>query len=458
MKKMFLPKLLVFSGLFALLFEGCRKQDILMPPTPDVNSTIPKSSPAEEDGAVRYDSHLVQSWYSLVLRLIKETPGHTPPIAARSFGYAGVALYESVLGQTPQHHSLAGQLNGLGSLPLRTFGNSYVAPLTANAALARILRKLFPNASAANLEKIDVLEAGNEKMYSPGNSEVLVSRSKNYGYSIADAVFNWSLSDGGYEAYVHNFPTDYHSPSGVGKWTPTPPLFQSAMLPYWGKNRTMLVSDGAGAVDPPVPPLFSAASNSPFYQAAYEVYQTGKNLDEEQKNIGLYWSDGAGTFTPPGHNIAIALQLIRNFHLNLYQAILMLAKIGIALNDVGIVCWRAKYQYNLLRPVSYINLYIDASWKPLIATPPFPSYTSGHSSFSAATATLLTNAFGGSVAFVDNTKESDGFGVRSFTNIKAYAQEAALSRLYGGIHYSFDNENGFDCGERVAMNVEQLRW
>jgi hypothetical protein len=197
---------------------------------------------------------------------------------------------------------------------------------------------------------------------------------------------------------------------------------------------------------------------SSFYQAAYEVYETGKNLSDEQKMIALYWDDGAGTFTPPGHNIAIALQLIGNLQLSLKQSATLLAKIGIALNDAAIVCWRSKYQHNLIRPVSYINQYIDASWTPLITTPPFPSYISGHSSFSAAAAGILTAELGNGIAFADSSKVADGFTPRSFNNSNAYAQEAVVSRLYGGIHYYFDNEEGDNCGKKIAGNVVQLQW
>ncbi len=156
--------------------------------------------------------------------------------------------------------------------------------------------------------------------------------------------------------------------------------------------------------------------------------------------------------------MAIAIQMIRDHNLDLSKAAILLAKLGIAENDAGIVCWRAKFNTNLLRPISFIRSYIDPSWMPLIITPPFPSYTSGHSSFSGAAAAILTNGIGNDISFTDSSRMADGFTPRSFSNFHVAAQEAAISRLYGGIHYSFDNENGFKCGQLIAMNIEKLNW
>ncbi len=448
-------RLIPLISLSILVGVGCRKQDQII--QPQNNSALPSDADAQ-NGAGRFDSYIAQSWYNLMLKLIIETPGHTPPVAARSFAYTGVTLYEALAGEMPNHHSLVGQLNGLTSIPQRMYGNSYVAPITANAALARIIKDLFQNASAANLNRIDSLESANNNLYAKHFSGEIMTRSRDYGRAVADAVFNWSITDGGNEAYLNNFPANYIPPLGVDKWIPTPPLYQPAMLPYWGNNRPMIAANSAGTVDPPIPPAFSTSPGSPFYNAAYEVYNTGLHLTPEQNTIALYWNDGSGSFFPPGHNTAITLQMIRNHNLNLNQAATLLAKVGIALNDAAIVCWRAKYISNLLRPVTFIQTYIDPSWASLIGTPPFPTYTSGHSTFSGAAAAILTANLGNQISFIDSTKIAYGFSPRSFNNFIEYAQEAAISRLYGGIHYAFDNENGFNCGQLIALNVEYLNW
>lgn len=454
--KIFIP----FAALFIFIGIGCRKLDEKMPvPNTTALSRNSESQSINEENSIgRFDSYIAQSWYSLLLKMVIETPGHTPPIAARSFGYTGIALYEALVGEMKDNHSLVGQLNGLTMIPQRKYGNSYLAPVTANAALARIIKDLFGNASTANLAKIDALESVNNNLYAGHTSDIILDRSREYGRAVADAVYDWSLTDGGAQAYLNNFPTSYVPPVGIDKWIPTPPLFQSAMLPYWENNRPMVSTNGPGSVDPPAPPAFSTTVGSPFHNAAYEVYNVNVHLTSEQNAIALYWNDGGGSFTPPGHNMAIALQIIRNRKLSLGQAAIVLAKVGIAENDAGIVCWRAKYKFNLLRPVTFIRSYIAPLWNSLIVTPPFSSYTSGHSTFSAASAAILTAEFGNQVAFTDSSKIAYGFSPRSFGNFIEAAQEAAISRLYGGIHYRFDNENGFACGLLVGANVENIRW
>src|ERR1041385_2201821 len=406
-----------------------------------------------------FDSYVINTWYQFMLKLNIETPGHTPPVAARSFGYAGVALYESLVDNMhPGHQSLAGQLTGLTSVPQRDHGNSYAPPIIANAALARIVRNLYANASSANLTRIDSLEAANHALYASQFNIQIVNRSRDYGHAVADAIFAWSTTDGGFEAYLHNFPSDYVAPVGDAYWVPTPPAFLSAMLPYWGNNRPMVPANVPGPIDAPAPPAFSTDINSSLYSYANEVYTIVNNLSSEQQAIASYWNDGGGSFTPPGHNMAIALQIIRNMNLDLASAAILLAKEGIAENDAGIICWRAKFGFNLLRPITYIRNYINPTWSSFITTPPFPSYSSGHSTFSGAAAKILTLEFGENFSFTDSTKIPYGFSTRSFTSFQAAAQEAAMSRLYGGIHYRFDNENGFHCGELVALNVENLNW
>ena len=436
---------------------GCRKssEDIISPSQEIATENLNGKNISE-----RFDSYIVQSWYSLLLKLVITTSGHTPPIVARSFGYTGITLYESLVGEMKDNHSLVGQLNGLTTMPQHKYGNSYSAPISANAALARIIKNLFKNASAANLGKIDALETANYNLYSQHTSDIILDRSRDYGRAVADAVYNWSLTDGGNQAYLNNFPSSYVPPVGIDKWIPTSPLFPIAMLPYWGHNRTMIPANGPGTVDPPAPLAFSTTPSSPFYNAAYEVYNTSLHLTSEQNAIALYYNDGGGSFTPPGHNIGIALQIIRNHNLNLEQAAIVLAKVGIAENDAGIVCWRAKFGYNLLRPVTFIKSYIPSAtlWNPLIGTPPFPTYTSGHATFSGASAAILTAEFGNHVSFTDSSKIAYGFSPRSYANFIEAAKEAAMSRLYGGIHYRFDNDNGFTCGLRIGANVEHIMW
>lgn len=433
---------------------GCRKEDDIAP-APVNSDSNPINSERYFPNA--YSSDIVQGWYALLNRIIIETPGNTPPIAARVIGYTGLALYEAAAGNTLLYNTLSGQLNGLQSLPVRQHG-IYAHPVSANAALAKIIKLLVGNLSPALIASVDSLEQLNFQYYSGIFNTNIMTRSSNFGYDIADAVYNWSVSDGGHQAYLNIFPPGYIPPAGNGLWVPTPSLYQNAMLPYWGSNRTFVPANGPGAVDPGAPPQFSTTPGSDFYNYAYQVYTTGNNLTQAQRDIADFWADGGGTFTPPGHDISIVLQIIRNRHLRLGDAAALIAKAGIALNDAAIVCWRAKFNFNLLRPVTYIQAYVDASWTPYISTPPFPSYTSGHSTFTSATCKLLSMRFGSQYSFNDSTKVMYGYPVRSFNGFDAAAREASASRMYGGIHYEFDNEEGYQCGKVIALNVSQLNW
>jgi hypothetical protein len=192
-----------------------------------------------------------------------------------------------------------------------------------------------------------------------------------------------------------------------------------------------------------------------FYKQAEEVYLTRIHLTDAQKNIALFWADGGGTVTPPGHNVNLATQTIRNKRLSLNEAAEVYAKVGIAVSDAFIACWKGKYKYNLMRPITYIQQNIDPSWSSLLATPPFPAYASGHATVSAAAAEVLSDLFGDKVQFADHTHE-ELYGIRKFSSFHDAAEEAAVSRLYGGIHFRMDNEAGLEKGKRIGKNVTAI--
>jgi hypothetical protein len=198
---------------------------------------------------------------------------------------------------------------------------------------------------------------------------------------------------------------------------------------------------------------FSAEAGSAMYAQALEVYQTGRTLTEEQRAIALYWADNpVQTGTPAGHWISIMNEVIDARSLRLDAAAEMYARVGIGQNDAFISCWNEKYRSCLLRPVTYVRRHIDAGWTPLISTPPFPEYTSGHSTQSAAAAAILTDLFG-TFAFTDDYHTINGLVTRSFASFQAAADEAAISRLYGGIHYRMGIEVGVTQGQCVGQKV-----
>lgn len=441
------------AGLFFLVsMVACKKNDTLLQPIPDASKNMVAGTlVAGGDVAVPV------SWYALELKLIKETPGFSPPVAARAIAYTGVTLREAVLGGMNGAPSLGGQLNGLGRLPAPERWKRYNWTIAANSAMAQMIKSLFGNASVENLHLINQLESDNLQAHSDSCSPEVITRSISFGRSIATAVYQWSASDGGKDGYLNNFPTDYTPPVGPAYWVPTPPLFQRAMLPYWGKNRPMVkptASDSAVILHP----AFSTDTFSTFYKAAYFVYQKGKTLTPEETLIAQYWADGGGTFTPPGHLIALTTQLVTEQHLSLGQAATLFAQVGIGLNDAGILCWKYKYRYNLLRPITYIRSHIDSSWSPLIGTPPFPSYTSGHATFTSAAGNILAGRFGNGFAFTDKQKVPEGFSPRSFNSFTEMINEASISRVYGGIHYDFDSETGSLTGKSLAQRILSLNY
>ena len=195
---------------------------------------------------------------------------------------------------------------------------------------------------------------------------------------------------------------------------------------------------------------------SAFYAEANECYRVTSDLTPDQEMIARFWSDDPGqTATPPGHSISIVTQVARELILTLDRAAEAYAKVGIAVADAFISCWRTKYQYNLLRPVTYIRRVIDPSWTPLLVTPPFPEYTSGHSVQSAAAAQVLTGLFG-ELAFSDHTHDARGLPSRSFRSFREAAEEAAISRMYGGIHFRAAIERGLEQGACIGEQVTAL--
>lgn len=403
-----------------------------------------------------YSNEIAVAWFNLQLSLIPTTPGFTPPVASRALGYSGLTLYESLVNGMAEYQSLVGILNEFKTIPKIESGKNYHWVLSANAAQAAIIKNLYSNTSKANLVKIDSLKDFFERKYQNDVDKETALRSIKFGEAVAKVIFDYSKSDGGHEGYEKNFPKDYKSVTGACVWTPTSEQ-QIPLQPNWGKNRPFI--KGNSDFELPAPPRCEASISSLMYAQALEVYSIGKNLSAEQTTIAQYWSDDAGkTFTPPGHTVSIASQIIVAEKLKLDRSAEVFCKIGIAAADAFISCWKCKFMHNVLRPVSYIRTTIDRTWQPILETPPFPEYTSGHASVSGATAQVLSDFFGFNYHFTDNSHAARGFKPRSFDSFFEFADEAANSRLYGGIHYRNSNEQGLKNGKRIGKNVCELKF
>jgi hypothetical protein len=239
---------------------------------------------------------------------------------------------------------------------------------------------------------------------------------------------------------------------GPQYWVPTGPV-TNPLEPYWGALRPFAL-DTPDACKPAPPAEYSEEVGSPFYEEAYAVYEVGSNANDAEKEIAFFWADNPGqTATPPGHWVSVAGQLLITHDKNLADAAEAYALVGISVADAFVSCWDEKFRSNLLRPITYIHRVIDANWTTLIPTPPFPEYTSGHSVNSGAAAVALTRIFG-DIPFTDATHvEQLGLPERYYSSFYEAAEEAAISRLYGGIHYPMGIEAGVTQGYCVGQNV-----
>jgi PAP2 superfamily len=403
----------------------------------------------------RLGADVATRWFDLSLRLVRGTAGYSPPVASRAFGCAGITLYEALVPGMRGFRSLGRLLRGPLELPREDRRASYDWELVANAALAGVFRGLFPTAPADLQAAVSELEAAVANDRRGATRQDVFDRSVERGRAVAAAIFAWSRADGGHEGYLRNFPP-YTPPVGPGLWVPTPPGFQPALQPFWGRNRCIAIEDGSSAPAGDHP-SYSEQPGSAFYREALEVFDTVNALTAEQLAIARFWSDDPGaTSTPPGHSISIATQVLLAERADLADAAETYAKVGIAVSDAFVACWQEKYAYNLLRPVTYIQRLLDADWLPVLVTPPFPEYPSGHSTQSGAAFTVLADLFGKRHSFTDHTHDDRGLPPRSFRSFDDAAEEAALSRLYGGIHHRAAIDNGLAQGRSIARAVKKL--
>lgn len=444
MKKMISGILLLTAIL--IIFLSCRRNDD--------SGTPPKKYPAD----------VAVAWINMQRKLLVGTPGLLPHVTGRVYAYTGLTMYESIVPGMHGYQSIASQLNGGLALPGIEQGKKYYWPASANAALAFILKNLLPHTTPQLLQSVDSLEAGFYNQFQTEAGVEALQRSADFGRQIAMAIFEWSKTDGGHEAYKNPFADDYVPPTGPGKWVSTGEFpFTQPVYPYWGNNRTF-IPGLADATQPAPPPAYSEKPGSDFYNAVNEIYTMSQNLSRKDSLTAKFWAyelltpDEVAVFEDASHAANIATQMIVLKKLSLQDAALLYCKHGMAMNEAGISCVKTKFHYNLLRPITYIRTVLGHSeWHPVIHTPPFPEYTSAHAAISRASAAVLEETFGKNFSFTDHSFD-DTYGPRSFNSFEAYAKEAALSRLQAGIHYRFAMDEGLKQGRKVAAMVNQLKF
>jgi len=382
----------------------------------------------------------------------------SPPVASRIYAYSSIAAYEVIRNDYPEYKSLVGQLNDFESISPPDPKLEYCFPLAGIQAFITVGRAL----TFSENMMIDFTEEIHSEYKNTGMPRSVFDRSVEYGEKVAGDILAWAGQDN--YKQTRTFPK-FDIAEDPSRWLPTPPDYMDGIEPAWRAIRTFVL-DSAQQFIPPLPTEFDMTEGGPFYMELLEVYDAVNNLNPEQREIAQFWDcnpyvshhKGHAMFatkkiTPGGHWMGIAGIAAQTDSADIMRSSMTYAFTSIVLADAFISCWDEKYRSNLIRPVTLIKNYIDEGWEPLLQTPPFPEYTSGHSVISGAAAIMLTHLYGDEFAFEDIVEIEFGLPMRKFDSFIEASEEAAISRLYGGIHYLPAIVNGVDQGRAVGRYI-----
>lgn len=385
----------------------------------------------------------------------------SPPVASRVYAYPSIAAYEVMARTSEEYVSFDGQLTDFDGIPdPKGEIDDEVAAIQAFIIVGRTL--IFSE------DKINIYETGfHQLVKDKGLDDQVFNNSLAYAQEVAEVILAWSGEDKYKETRTFQKFTVMEEEA---RWQPTPPGYFDAIEPHWSQIRPFVI-DSSDQFTPMRPTDFDMNKDSDFYKEVMEVYEVSNDLDEEQTEIASFWDcnpfvmnvQGHAMFatkkiTPGGHWMGIAKIACETDSADFLKSTATYALTAIALADGFISCWDEKYRSNLIRPETVINEFIDPNWVPLLQTPPFPEYTSGHSVISGAAGVALTSLYGDDFAFVDDTELAYGLTLRTFESFTAASNEAAISRLYGGIHYMPAITNGVTQGRKLgAYIVENIQ-
>ena len=386
--------------------------------------------------ALGASADVVTLWNSATLAAIRAN-STSPPVASRALAILHVSIYDAVNGISRRHEPY------LVESAVQASASEVAA---ASAAALRVVTMLFPaqtsQFTALHQAIVQAIKDGPQKQ-----------AGLTWGGLVADQILMSRANDGS-GAVVP-------PPAGLGPgvWEPTPPAFAPYLLPQWGQVAPFVMESGDALRPNGPPPLDSARWAADYNEVKVLGAAVGSIRTGDQSQIARFWADGAGTETPPGHWNHIAQEVAAAQGNSLEQNARMFALLNLALADAAICAWDAKYAFNFWRPVTAIRLGDtdgndattgDPVWSSFIPTPPFPDYTSGHSTFSGAAARVLARFYGrDDIAFVIGSDALPGI-TRSFAGFTAAAAEAGASRIYGGIHYRSANEDGLAAGAAIG--------
>jgi len=392
------------------------------------------------------------------LRLAMMRDKFTPPVAARNYAYANIAAYQSLLAFHHDHKTLTGQLNDMPETPLAdtTTMNADLVAFTAfsNVAIALTYSEFI----------IDKFIHIQDSLYAAWLPKENYDASKKYGKEIADLIVEWAGRDTFRES--RNF-DQYQPANAAGYWEQTPPDFSRAIEPHWNRIRPFVIPN-ASAFKPKRPTAYDSTPGSPFMLEAMEVYKAVNDSTPERIAVAKFWDDNPNVShhighmmystekpSPAGHWMGITATAIRMKDASLAKQAEAFTSIAIGMHDAFIACWDEKYRSIYIRPETVINRRIDSDWRPILQTPPFPEYPSGHSVVSGTLTTLLTYQFGDNFSYIDSTELPFGNAPRKFESFKKAADEACISRMYGGIHFIPAIVEGRAMGDSIGEYINK---
>ena len=388
----------------------------------------------------------------------------SPPVASRIYSYSSIAGYEAMAAGDPSLRTLAGQIEHLEPVPAPPANVAIAYPLAAVVAHLKVGKALIFSEEKIDAFRDDLFT----EMQQVRMPVEVFEASVRYGEEVADHVLRWA--DGDMYKQTRTFPK-YSIVSDESKWQPTPPDYMDGIEPSWMKIRPFAL-DSASQFMPPPPTEYSLEPDSKWMQEVMEVYTVFTGVDEAEsarrQAIAQFWdcnpyvSHTVGhlmfatkKITPGGHWVNIASIAARKADADFARTVETYAKTSMAMFDGFISCWDEKYRSKLVRPETFINRHVDQDWRPLLQTPPFPEHTSGHSVVSRACAIVLTDIYGDDFAFADDSEMEYDLPTRRFNSFLEASEEAAVSRLYGGIHYRPAIDYGIRQGEQVGNHLLQ---
>ncbi|HSC54524.1 MAG TPA: vanadium-dependent haloperoxidase [Phnomibacter sp.] len=447
MKKLTAVKI-AFSIAVSLLFISCQKD--FNSKKSQLQDDLTKNANGNDHGHLKqtktFSSDVVTSWIRMQMQMQKTPlpPGTAGQANDRCQVYCGLALYESVVGGMPAYQSLHGQLTDFPEMPSTEPGKAYHWAACANAALAEMNRRLFPTTADANKVDMTNLENSWKDIFATQTTDAILQRSIAYGKEVAKRVFMWAATDGS-----ANVNPPYVPPVGPGLWVPTAPTPPAGAYTY---QRRLIVPGSNNNTELEPPPPFSTTPGSPFWNMVNEVYTVSQTLTPEQKAIADYFKDAPG-FAPGGTYVAVLVQALELTKPTLDMAAVTYAKVGLAQHDATIVLFTDKYHFNLIRPITYIQSYIQPGWPTYIPTPNHPEFPSGHSTTGGGALGMMSLIFGDNFHITLHTYDYLNYPARSYTSFSQMLREISYSRLYGGLHYYATLVKSEAQGKKVAQNI-----